>query len=73
MFVHWDMWEGNIFIKDGHISGIIDWERALWGEAFMDDRFREHNRTQEFLKDMEKKNSMKKKCAAFTGMIYFFI
>lgn len=37
VFVHWDMWEGNIFIKDGHISGIIDWERALWGEAFMDD------------------------------------
>ncbi|MDE6608374.1 MAG: aminoglycoside phosphotransferase family protein [Lachnospiraceae bacterium] len=50
VLVHWDMWEGNIFIKDGHISGIIDWERALWGEAFMDDRFRRHTRTQEFLR-----------------------
>lgn len=50
VLVHWDMWEGNVFIKDGHISGIIDWERALWGEAFMDDRFRRHTRTQEFLK-----------------------
>lgn len=28
--VHWDMWEGNIFIKDGTITGIIDWERAMW-------------------------------------------
>ena len=48
--VHWDMWEGNIFIKDGRISGIIDWERAMWGEPYMDDRFREHNRHSDFLK-----------------------
>lgn len=48
--VHWDMWEGNIFVKDKHISGIIDWERAMWGEAFMDDRFRRHTRNREFLK-----------------------
>lgn len=48
--VHWDMWEGNVFVKDGHVSGIIDWERALWGEAFMDDRFRMHNRGENFLK-----------------------
>ena len=47
--VHWDMWEGNIFVKNGHISGIIDWERAMWGEAFMDDRFRHHNRHADFL------------------------
>ena len=47
--VHWDMWEGNVFIKDGHVSGIIDWERALWGEPFMDDRFRMHNRREHFL------------------------
>ncbi|MDD6307484.1 MAG: phosphotransferase [Clostridiales bacterium] len=37
VLVHWDMWEGNIFIKDGCITGIIDWERALWGEPLMDD------------------------------------
>lgn len=48
--VHWDMWEGNVFVKDGHVSGIIDWERALWGEPFMDDRFRMHNRGEHFLK-----------------------
>ena len=48
--VHWDMWEGNIFVKNEHVSGIIDWERAMWGEPFMDDRFRYHNRHDDFLK-----------------------
>ena len=47
--VHWDMWEGNVFVKDGHVSGIIDWERAMWGEPLMDDRFRMHNRGKDFL------------------------
>lgn len=47
--VHWDMWEGNIFVENGRVSGIIDWERAMWGEPFMDDRFRYHNRNQAFL------------------------
>ncbi len=50
VLVHWDMWEGNIFIKDKHVSGIIDWERAVWGEAFMDDRFRRASRNQDFLR-----------------------
>ncbi len=47
--VHWDMWEGNIFVQQGALSGVIDWERAMWGEPFMDDRFRRHNRPQAFL------------------------
>lgn len=50
VLVHWDMWEGNIFVKGGHISGIIDWERAMWGEPFMDDRFRRHTRNEDFLR-----------------------
>lgn len=48
--VHWDMWEGNIFVKDEQVSGIIDWERAMWGEPFMDDRFRCHSRNVDFLR-----------------------
>ena len=47
--VHWDMWDGNIFVKDGQISGIIDWERAMWSDPYMDDRFRRHTRTGKFL------------------------
>jgi len=47
--VHWDMWEGNIFVKDGTITGIIDWERTMWGEAFMDEPFRRHKRSAKLL------------------------
>ncbi|MBQ7434165.1 MAG: aminoglycoside phosphotransferase family protein [Lachnospiraceae bacterium] len=50
VLVHWDMWEGNIFVKDREITGVIDWERAMWGEAYMDDRFRSHSRTGDFLR-----------------------
>ena len=35
-FVHWDLWQGNVFVKPQNgvyvIEGIIDWERALWGD-----------------------------------------
>ena len=35
-FVHWDLWAGNIFIKPKNgkyiLEGVIDWERALWGD-----------------------------------------
>jgi len=36
VLVHWDLWPGNVFIlrKEGKpvIEGIIDWERAFWGD-----------------------------------------
>lgn len=47
--VHYDLWEGNIFVKDLKISGLIDWERALWGDSLMEDRFRRHTRNNDFL------------------------
>lgn len=47
--VHWDMWEGNIFVKDGSIEGVIDWERAMWAEPLMDEPFRFHKRCQDML------------------------
>lgn len=36
--VHWDLWDGNIFIDPGtrRITGIIDFERALWGDPLME-------------------------------------
>lgn len=46
--VHWDMWEGNIFVKEGRLSGVIDWERAMWADPFMDDRFRTRNHNPDF-------------------------
>lgn len=39
--VHWDLWDGNIFVNgSGHITGIIDFERALWGDPLMEFQYR---------------------------------
>ncbi|MDQ7809583.1 aminoglycoside phosphotransferase family protein [Amycolatopsis sp. A133] len=32
VLVHFDLWDGNILVKDGRVSGIIDAERAFWGD-----------------------------------------
>lgn len=37
--VHWDLWEGNVFINNNEVSGIIDFERALWGDPLMEQTF----------------------------------
>lgn len=39
--VHWDLWDGNIFIDptSRNITGIIDFERALWGDPLMEVNF----------------------------------
>jgi len=65
--VHWDLWEGNVFIKDGHVSGIIDWERAMWGESLMDDRFRHHNKNDAFLIGFGKESFTEKEKKVFPG------
>ena len=33
---HWDLWAGNVFVDGGRITGIIDFERALWGDPMME-------------------------------------
>ncbi|GHG45844.1 MULTISPECIES: aminoglycoside phosphotransferase family protein [Amycolatopsis] len=32
VLVHFDLWQGNILVQDGHVSGIVDAERAFWGD-----------------------------------------
>ncbi|MCY3410088.1 MAG: aminoglycoside phosphotransferase family protein [Candidatus Heimdallarchaeota archaeon] len=43
-YIHWDLWYGNIFVieKNGswEIEGIIDFERAIWGDPLMESLFR---------------------------------
>ncbi|QYR23615.1 aminoglycoside phosphotransferase family protein [Paenibacillus sp. sptzw28] len=48
-FVHWDLWDGNIFINDGRISGIIDFERAIWGDPLMEFYFSHFAKPEPFL------------------------
>jgi hypothetical protein len=38
--VHWDAWHLNVFVKDGKVSGLIDFERALWADPLMEAQFR---------------------------------
>ena len=38
-FVEWDLWDGNALVRDGSIVGIIDHERALWGDPLMESGF----------------------------------
>lgn len=30
--IHFDLWDGNILVEDGRITGLVDGERALWGD-----------------------------------------
>lgn len=32
VLVHFDLWPGNILLHDGEITGIVDGERAFWGD-----------------------------------------
>lgn len=48
--VHWDSWDGNIFVKDGRVIGFIDWERCLWADPLMEVGFRTYENNVNFLK-----------------------
>lgn len=39
-FVHWDCWDSNVFVEDGKVTGILDFERVLWGDILMESIFR---------------------------------
>ncbi|MNC52015.1 Phosphotransferase enzyme family protein [compost metagenome] len=47
--IHWDLWNGNLFVKDGVIVSIIDWERALWGDVLLEYYFRHFESSQAFI------------------------
>lgn len=46
--VHWDCWDGNIFVEDGKLTGIIDWERCLFADPLMEVGFRTYDPNREF-------------------------
>ena len=47
--VHWDIWAGNIFTDGEHVTGIIDWERSLWGDPLLEVGFRTFGSNREFM------------------------
>ena len=48
-FVHFDLWPGNIFVDENTISGIIDFERCLFADPFMEVGFRTFWKDENFL------------------------
>lgn len=46
--VHWDLWDGNVFIHEGKISGIVDFERAFWGDPLIEYYFGKIGRSAAF-------------------------
>jgi hypothetical protein len=48
--VHWDLWAGNVFVKNGKITGLIDFERCLYGDELLEFGFRTFARNDHFLK-----------------------
>jgi len=46
--VHWDLWNGNALVKDGKITGIIDFERSLSGDYLMEFYFRKFTINNDF-------------------------
>jgi aminoglycoside phosphotransferase (APT) family kinase protein len=40
-FVHWDLWDPNVFVDPDSLDvvGVIDFERALWGDPLMEGQF----------------------------------
>lgn len=57
--VHWDLWAGNIFVKDKKITGLIDFERCIWGDELLEVGFRSHNQNPSFLKGYGKEEFTK--------------
>jgi aminoglycoside phosphotransferase (APT) family kinase protein len=38
-YVEWDLWDGNVMVRDGAIVSIIDHERAFYGDPLMEGCF----------------------------------
>jgi aminoglycoside phosphotransferase (APT) family kinase protein len=47
--VHWDLWAGNVFIENGRVTGVIDFERCLWADELMEVGFRTFANNNNFL------------------------
>ena len=40
--VHWDLWDGNVFVdpQSGRVTGLIDFERVMWADPLIEMIFR---------------------------------
>jgi len=50
VLIHWDLWDGNVFVEEGRITAIIDFERSLWADPLMEHYFSHFNYTPGFVR-----------------------
>lgn len=74
-YVHWDIWAGNIFVEDGKVTGIIDFERALWADELMEVGFRTYDYSAAFFEGYgrEALNETEKRRAQWYDMYLFLL
>lgn len=44
VLTHGDLWDGNVMVKGGNVSGIFDFERACWADGLMENGFANYGR-----------------------------
>ena len=50
-FVYWDLWDGNVLVdpQTGELQGMLDLERALWGDPLMETQLAPYERRAAFV------------------------
>lgn len=74
-FVHWDIWAGNVFVENCEVTGIIDFERALWADELMEVGFRTYDYNKSFFEGygMEHLTESQKRRAMWYDIFLFQI
>lgn len=62
--IHWDSWAGNVFVKDGRVESLIDFERALWADPLMEYGFGKFAYSPAFEKGYEEEDAVMRADAA---------
>lgn len=74
-YIHWDIWAGNIFVEDGKVTGIIDFERAMWADELMEVGFRTYDYNAAFFEGYEREglNETEQRRARWYDMYLFLL
>ncbi len=73
-FVHWDLWDPNVFVKDGKVVGILDFERVLWGDPLMEAHVRLfHPKQMEGYGKTEFTDSEMLRCKLYDAYLYLIM
>ena len=75
-FIHFDSWDGNVFIENEEVVGLIDWERALWADPLLEDGFRFHNINPHFLRGYGKEKlteAEQRRCQWYDVYLYLIM